>query len=195
MPTYSPEIVESVLHQYVHTDKPVGEIARDHKMDPRDVTRIRHAARCPARRLQARAIPPAMALFQDTMKRLMAAAPPRASSKAAASPDLSAARETAPPPADALALDRIERLVEQELAAQEATRAQLGLLARTPVEAERSVRILSTSIQILLALARLRGDGAPHREIENDDDMPDDIDDFRNELARRIRAFVASRTG
>jgi hypothetical protein len=29
----------------------------------------------------------------------------------------------------------------------------------------------------------------------SDDDMPRDIDEFRHELARRIRAFVQSRTG
>ena len=27
MPNYSPELVASVLHEYVHTDKPIGQIA------------------------------------------------------------------------------------------------------------------------------------------------------------------------
>src|SRR4029077_17287564 len=35
----------------------------------------------------------------------------------------------------------------------------------------------------------------PETELKDDDDMPADIDEFRNELARRINAFVDSRTG
>ena len=56
MPCYAPELTESVIDQYLHTDKPVGLIARDHAIDERDVTRIRHAAGLPPRRARTLAI-------------------------------------------------------------------------------------------------------------------------------------------
>jgi hypothetical protein len=105
------------------------------------------------------------------------------------------AEEGEPPPASGLTtIERIERLVERELAAEEAVRAQLGPLPRHPADAERCARTLATLTQTLHALARLRSGLAPDSELSNDD-MPRDIDEFRRELARRIRAFVQSRTG
>ena len=38
-------------------------------------------------------------------------------------------------------------------------------------------------------------DDTQHAPVVDDDPPPDDIDEFRNELARRIKAFVAERTG
>jgi hypothetical protein len=92
------------------------------------------------------------------------------------------------------AIERIERLVERELDAEEAARTTLGLLPRAPADAERCARTLATLTQTLHALARLRGGLAPDQGLP-DDDMPRDIDEFRRELARRICAFVESRTG
>jgi hypothetical protein len=88
---------------------------------------------------------------------------------------------------------RIERLVEKEIAAEEALRAQLGAVPRPPAEAERAARTLSILTQPLHALARLRS-GETGPAWNDDDDMPADIDEFRRDLARRIDAFVASRT-
>jgi hypothetical protein len=93
----------------------------------------------------------------------------------------------------ASAIARIERLVAKELAAEEAVRAQLGPLPRPPADAERAARTLATLTQTLHALQRLRC-GLPPDSGSDDDDMPRDIDEFRRELARRIDAFVASRT-
>src|SRR5207249_1658860 len=92
------------------------------------------------------------------------------------------------------AIERIERLVRQELAAEEATRGQLGSLARGPIEAERCARTLAILTRTLHAVARLRTNHSPEPG-SNDDDMPADIDEFRREFARRIRVFVQSRTG
>lgn len=90
------------------------------------------------------------------------------------------------------AIDRLERLVEKELDAEEAVRAQLGPLPRNIADAERTARTLSTLTQTLHALQRLRSGTTP--DIHDNDDMPHDIDAFRRDLARRIDAFVASRT-
>ncbi len=90
------------------------------------------------------------------------------------------------------AIDRIERLVEQELAAEEAGRAQFGLLPRAPGDAERCARTLAILTKTLQALAHLRG-GATVQGSNNDHDIPADIDEFRRDLARRIEAFLESR--
>ncbi len=193
MPRYAPELTESVIHQYVYTDKPVGLIARDHAIGERDVTRIRHAAGVPPRGARVRALPPAMRLLQDATRRLKAAAPP----PDAEQPAPSAApppppTTTAQPFSDASAIARLERLIEQELAAHEATRAELGALARAPTDAERCARILSILTQTLQRLMHLRAGVAPEQGSYDDDDIPADIDEFRRDLARRIEAFVAS---
>lgn len=54
-------------------------------------------------------------------------------------------------------------------------------------------RILASLADALIKLDRHTG-GASSAAGEPDD-LPENIDEFRNELARRIRAFVASRTG
>lgn len=208
MPHYSPELVESVVHDYVYTDKPVSQIAADHNINERDVTRIRHAAGIPPRGKRVRALPPAMQLLLETKKQLKAAAPPeqdagrntRGEAEHIAPQDAGGAMRSAdcalPAPfSDASAIARLERLIELELAALEATRAELGLLARASTEAERCARTLSILSQALRTVIRLRAGTASEQGSSDDDDMPDDIDDFRNELARRIHAFVDSRTG
>ena len=96
------------------------------------------------------------------------------------------------------AIDRLEQLVLHEIASEEARRAQRGS-ERTPAATERGARTLAILTQTLQSLQRLRaGDpiyaNPPDRDSIHDDDMPHDIDEFRRDLARRIDAFVASRT-
>ncbi|MGB9365644.1 MAG: hypothetical protein WCE79_06495, partial [Xanthobacteraceae bacterium] len=70
MPKYAPELEESVLHRYVHTDDPTAKIAADHNINERDITRIRHAAGVPTRRARVRALPPEMRELHEAAKRL-----------------------------------------------------------------------------------------------------------------------------
>lgn len=91
------------------------------------------------------------------------------------------------------AIERLERLLEQELRDAEAERAKLGATPRSRVAADRNARTLAVLTQTARALDALRH-GNPETERTDDDDMPRDIDAFRLELARRIDAFVASRT-
>ena len=110
-----------------------------------------------------------------------------ASEEAAPAPDAQPEREPLP-----AALDRIERLVEKELASEEAARAQLGRAARSRVDAEKTGRTLANLTQTLRVVQELRNGHAGPPD-PYDDDMPQDIDAFRIDLARRIDAFVASR--
>jgi hypothetical protein len=114
----------------------------------------------------------------------------------------------AAPPPEPSTIERLERAALAELATIEAMRAALGRVPQRPIDAERTVRTLGLLTQILQQLQRLRVGSAAHAKTnsgtnDHDDDMsadlpddwPRDIDEFRRELARRIDAFVASRTG
>jgi hypothetical protein len=87
---------------------------------------------------------------------------------------------------------RLRRAVVNELAAVESVRERLKNEPQSPVAAERTARTLSKLTDTLQKLQRLQcavpANGPAY-------DMPADIDEFRNQLARRIRAFVESRTG
>jgi hypothetical protein len=100
-------------------------------------------------------------------------------------------RPTLPLPPPGNTILRLRRAVLEELRAVEAMRAKLK---RNPVDAERTARTLSSLTETLQKLQRLQCT-LPETELKDDDDMPADIDEFRNELARRIKAFVDSRTG
>jgi hypothetical protein len=124
------------------------------------------------------------------------AAAPVAISQAKAADGAEAAPPTPPAPST---LDRLERAVLAELATIEAMRAALGTMPQKPPGARETVRTLSMLTQTLQIIQRLRASAALKNtskgDRHDDDDLPTDIDEFRRELARRIRAFVASRTG
>ena len=96
-----------------------------------------------------------------------------------------------PPPGDTIM--RLHRAVLEELGAVEAMRARLKREPQDPTDAERTARTLSSLTETLQKLQRLQCT-LPKTELKDDDDMPVDIDEFRRELARRIRVFVESRT-
>ena len=100
----------------------------------------------------------------------------------------------APEPPDPAALDRIERAVLAELATVETMRASLDKEPLRPIDAERTARTLSIHTETLAKLRRHRLAAAPQTGADHDDDFPADLDEFRRGLARRIRAFIASRT-
>jgi transposase-like protein len=68
-----------------------------------------------------------------------------------------------------------------------------------PDERERNARVLAVLVKTLRDLSTLdesQADTAATTNMAgNDDEVPRDIDEFRRELARRMDAFVESRTG
>jgi len=65
-----------------------------------------------------------------------------------------------------------------------------------PDERERDARMLAVLVKTLRELSTLdESQGEPPTTAGNDDEVPRDIDEFRRELARRMDAFVESRTG
>jgi hypothetical protein len=86
---------------------------------------------------------------------------------------------------------RLRRAVLNELTVVESLRDRLKNEPQSQVAAERTARTLSTLTDTLQKLQRLQCSASASG---SDYDMPADIDEFRNELARRINAFVDSRT-
>jgi hypothetical protein len=91
-------------------------------------------------------------------------------------------------------VDRLQRAIETELSALERYQLTPRAYPLTPAEAERISRTLERLIATLSKVDHLRASAAPTNPAYPYD-MPEDIDEFRNELARRINAFVDSRTG
>jgi transposase-like protein len=195
MAHYSPAFMASLKHDVEQTDVSLQAIATKHGISKRTVHRMidREGWRRRSERLHdlpaaARALGEATALLTEAAK----AENKTAARTPAPSPPHAVLAEGAEPDGTSSAIARLERLVEQELAAEEAVRAQLGPLPRNAADAERTARTLSTLTQTLHALQRLRGGLAADRP--DDDDIPRDINEFRRELARRINALVARPT-
>jgi len=218
MAGFTPELIAHVRHRYEHTDDTLAKISVDCGLSERTLNRMRDREGWSRRSDGAPRGLPAAAQALDEATALLAARvlplPERGracpglgpgSDCAAIRVEANARDDTDASPAlgadpslagdDKRAIERIERLVQRELAAEEAVRAQLGPLPRPPADAERAARTLATLTQTLHALQRLRCGLPPDSGSDDNDDMPRDIDEFRRELARRIDAFVASRTG
>lgn len=102
----------------------------------------------------------------------------------------SESNDVTPPLADTVA--RLHRAILDELAAVETLHANLRGRPQDAAGAARTARTLSSLTATLQKLQSLQR--TPANTGSDHDDMPADIDEFRNELARRIDTFVASRT-
>ena len=120
MPRYTPELIASIHHDYVNEpDKSVAAIAADHHTSDRTIHRIvrrygwtRRSALTPTQPMQLQR--QARALLAQRTAPAEPAGTERDAEAALAAREVSAS-------------ERIQRLVEQELAAEEAARATLGI--------------------------------------------------------------------
>ena len=92
-------------------------------------------------------------------------------------------------------MPRLQSAVARVLPAIEATIARLAAGPHHPREMEQAGRALGALTRTLRELNALLAQHNAHAGAAVYDDMPEDIDAFRIDLARRIDAFVASRTG
>src|SRR5581483_9796085 len=81
------------------------------------------------------------------------------------------------------------------LPAIETTLGRLAAQAVHPRELEHAARALGSLTRTLRELNGLLSQRRAQADALDDDEMPKDIDAFRQELARRIRLFIAARTG
>ena len=171
-----PELIAEGKRLYEQTDTPIPLIARhlgisratlQYRIDEWKWTRRRYAA------------PGAIA-------EPIGAATPEADTAAA---------PTDAPPAERAPLpfaERMARVLDAEMAVIERTLKMLG--PASSAEAERTTRILamiSRTVQEIQASA----EGQTSSDETDDDAVPGDIDEFREELACRIRAFVEAKRG
>jgi len=215
MARYTPELVAYVRDRYENSNDTLAKIAADSGVSERGINRMREREGWRKRTDQRlRDLPQAARLLSEATALLTERGETGAAHAPAPGTNVGTEEPPTPNPSppfarchdagcvnlpamrtgevESTAIHRLERLVEKELDAEEAVRAQLGPLPRNPADAERAARTLSTLTQTLHALQRLRSGLSP--DIDDDDDGPRDIDEFRCDLARRIRAFVASRT-
>lgn len=101
----------------------------------------------------------------------------------------------APPsaPADMTAtIDWLHREVRGQIAAVETLRARMRATPQTGQEASVIARTLVALTGALHKLQRMAC--GPSQPEQNNDELPADLDEFRDQLAKRIDAFIASRT-
>jgi hypothetical protein len=178
--TLTDEALANMRYRYVETDEPAQSIADSLGINRDTITQSAKRFGWPLRRDRPRELPAA----------LRSTTPAEGTDAALAADDaaldLPDDQATAALP---LAL-RLEQAVVRELRKVERRRSADGGVR--PAEAERIARTLSALTQTLFKVRALREPGAV---IQNEqDDLPAGADDFRRELARRIDAFVASRT-
>jgi hypothetical protein len=89
---------------------------------------------------------------------------------------------------------RLQSAVGRVLPAIEATIARLAAGPLRPREMEQTARALGTLTRALRELNALLSQHPPRAADAYDDDMPEDIDEFRLALARRIKALFDSST-
>jgi hypothetical protein len=207
-PDLSNEAWVQIRYDYEHTGRPIADICAEHGISSgtlRDRMRrwnwTRRRAPIPPQGPPPapepdRTPPPVAAREFDAAATSLAPAPencPDAPS-VAASPPPAAGGDTGAPD-DGAIVPRLQGAVARVLPAIEAAVARLAAAPAHPHEMERAARSLAALTRSLRELNGLLAEHRPPAAADDNDDMPEDIEAFRFELARRIDAFVASRTG
>ena len=223
MARYTEKLTATIKYWYEETDRPIESIANDFDVCARNIQRMASTGNWNRRRdrkRKPRDVPPANLLLAEAMglaaasvstrhpevraQRASKGDGPSDSSDYGPPPSRLGAARLAPqddgdnsePATNLSAAERLEALVVKQIEAVEQSGAALVGRRTTAAAADRRARTLSTLTQTLHTLQRLRAGENPEQEKFNDDfdDRPRDIDEFRRALARRIDAFVASRT-
>ena len=194
---YTPELLAHGRHRFEHTEDSIPDIAVEFGIHKTTLLRLAK------REGWVRYAPPPRDMSDAT--RLLAQAEKLEASTVAPTPDMSpppaapagnAEQQAAPPAPEqtgvvAADLEAMLNAVRGELAVVREMRAQLRHRPQSPLDAERTARTLSSLTQTLYKLQRMSC-GISEADIY-DDDITADIDAFRDQLARRIDAFVESR--
>jgi transposase-like protein len=207
LPDPSPETWIQIRYEYEHTDKPVDDICLDHGVSPSTLRERMRRWRWTRRRqpISAEGPPPMPMPIARAAPLAPFVAPAGASAplQAAVVASESATEVPAPltaisgevPPDPALIVTRLQGAVARVLPAIEATVEKLAAGPMSPREMERAARTLTSLTRTLRELNGLLSQHQARPACDCDCDMPEDIDAFRIDLARRIDAFVASETG
>jgi hypothetical protein len=180
---FSPELEARARYLYEETDASTADIAFElgvHKGTVPDIAN---------RRRWKRYVPPARDVSPVTRILVEAEMLERRRESTQTNPAVPGAQPAENEPESEL-VARLRRAVRAELTVIESLRNRLKNEPQSRVAAQRTARTLSTLTDTLQKLQRLQcaipANGPDH-------DMPADIDAFRDELARQIEEFVASR--
>ncbi len=209
MPEPTPEAWALIRHAYEHTDQPLAHICDAHEITiPMLRYRIKKWGWTRRKPFVPRQGPPKVEVFSPP--------PVREASggvglgvggeivSTAASPPTPPAFADAPagdPPhrfagggkeEETAIVPRLQSAVARVLPAIETTIARLAAGAQHPREMEQAGRTLSA---LTRTLRELNGLLAQHRAEADDDDTPEDIDEFRRDLARRLQGLVDAEKG
>jgi len=192
MAQYAPEFLTALRNRYEKTDQPMRSLALEFGIGISTLSALVEKQGWAKRSQRKRGSLVAPRVAEASA--LLAALPPRGNEAAAATAEHGTAGADLAPAADDErgAAARLEALLMQEIAAEEAARAELGTLPRLRAEADSCGRRLAILTQ---TLKTLRAIPAPPTAQDDPDPVPADIDEFRYALARRIDAFVAARLG
>jgi hypothetical protein len=213
--TYTPELIANGRRRYEETAEPVSAIAADFRIHPGSLRRLAGQLGWVRFGMQARDLPEASRLLAqaEALEASMQTLDrhPEARAQRASKGDGQYLKEFGrssfegglrPPPQDdgeslspehsPATVDALEREVRAQLALVTAARERLQGLPPRPREGEASSRALSNLTTTLQKIQLMRCGLNPSDN--HDNDLPADLDAFRDELARRIDAFVASRT-
>jgi hypothetical protein len=181
MPEPTPEAWAQIRHAYENTDQPIVNICAEHGItDPMLRYRVSRWKWRKRRSLIPREGPPAMRAAPSEV------AASAVSCDAPASPGLPEGGSNGP------MVPRLQNAVARLMPAIEAAIAQLtsGKLDGYELEkARRALGTLTRTLRELNAVLVQHDAGLDAPEVE-DDPVPKDIDEFRYELARRIRGFI-----
>ena len=168
-----------IRYDYEHTGRPIVDICAEHGISANTLRdRVRRWDWTKRRTPIPRQGPPAAAAPKIEMET-------EASARVA---DVSALTEPNTDPA-AIA-PRLQGAVARVLPAIEAIIARLGAQPLAPRELEQTARALGALTRTLRELNALLSQQQT-RTVVDYDDMPEDLDAFRNELAQRIDALLA----
>lgn len=183
-----------IRSDYEHTERPVADICAEHGISSGTLRDRMHrwgwTRRRPPIPFEGPPPSPAPVLAPQPGLAAPAACQPN---ETAGPPGVAAPAE----PDDRPIAERLQSAVARVLPAIEGTLATLGTGPAHPRELERTARALTALVRTLRELNGLLAQhaAAPPACDCDCDDMPEDIDEFRNELARRINALVDQRTG
>jgi len=211
---FTPELLADGRHRYEHTDETITSIAFDFGVHKSTLTRLAtregwvRYVRPPRDLPQAKKIRISVeALAQgqgagtkpqtslEEIPTRLASTESRLGdlpfSKGGEEREAAAEEEQLPSPAELVR--HLYREAFEQFRALRAMREQFAYQTQSQRDIDKITRSLATLTDTLRKLLPMQSANSQSETAY--DDMPLDIDEFRNELARRIRAFVASRSG
>lgn len=193
MARYTPEMLASLKHAYEDTDEPMRLIADRHAIGITTLQTLATRGGWAKRSQRMRDCPASALLFEESERPLAPSPTPAGQTNNAEGGSDETAASAPEAPAEAQPLlspaARLEALIVKQIAAEEAHAAS-DTLRRMRGGADRRARTLVILGQALTVVQKLRAEEKP---AEDDDPVPHDVDEYRLELARRIRAFIEAR--